>query len=42
LALVCPDREHAIRKPPNTSAEEFLNRQADVFKNTFIIDAADM
>lgn len=43
LVLVCPEREHAtpqprIGKPTNTSAEEFLNRQAEVFKNSFVKD----
>lgn len=38
--VLCPEREHAtpqprIGKPTNTSAEEFLNRQAEVFKNPF-------
>lgn len=51
LVFVCPEREQAIpqprfAKPPNTTAEEFLNRQAEVFSwsncvpfiNTFVKD----
>jgi len=48
LVIVCADREHPahqprISKPPITSAEEFLNRQAEVFiwSNYIVVEAND-